>query len=258
MTKTAGNILPLALIMTFVVLLSGIAVGTIVLEGLQRARETNDSISAYYMADSGIERELFEIRKNGRTLTDVAALGSDYPNGGTWASTAALEQSMEKIVDRVTVNDFTVIDLFDPDSLGAAANVDDLHIAWTGNGALDVGYAQWQTGGTVVWPSDDAAVSQVGVGNSMNIILDPTKGYRIRVRARDADAEHVVISATKAGVTVPFPGNITLGAEGTFGKATQKITVSMPKSDVLSGVFSYVIFSECQLLKGVPGAPVCP
>ena len=79
------------------------------------------------------------------------------------------------------------------------------------------------------------------VGNVMNVILDPTRGYRMRVRARDADAEHLVISATRGGVAVPFPGNITLGAEGTFGKATQKITVSMPKSDVLSGVFSFVI-----------------
>jgi hypothetical protein len=32
----------------------------------------------------------------------------------------------------------------------------------------------------------------------------------------------------------------------------------MPKSDVLSELYSYVVFSECQLLKGVSGTPLCP
>jgi hypothetical protein len=56
---------------------------------------------------------------------------------------------------------------------------------------------------------------------------------------------------------MPFPGDISLGAEGTYGKASQKIVVTMPKLDVLSGLYSFVIFSECQLVKGLPGAPIC-
>lgn len=253
-----GNILPLALIMTFMMLLSGIAVGTVVLEGSTQAKRADESVSAYYMADSGVERQLYDIRKRGQTLADIETLSSDYPNAGVWVSTAKIDQALQKVVDRIAVNDFSVVDLFDPDQLGAASQVDQVQITWIGDGSLEVSYAQWPSGGTVVWPSEDAYVVQVGMGNSMVVTLDPAHAYRLRIRPQQNDAQQVTIATYRGGAQVPFPGDITLGAEGTVGKATQKITVSMPKSDVLSGLYSYVIFSECQVLKGVPGVPACP
>ncbi|MBI4139155.1 hypothetical protein HY479_03330 [Candidatus Uhrbacteria bacterium] len=254
-----GNILPLALIMTFTILLAGIGIGTVVLEGSQRARDTDDSVSAYYMADSGIERELFEIRKRNQTAAFAAGLASSYPNAGAWASTSALEQADQKVFSLIAAEDFRVIDLFDPDSLGAAPDVDEIDISWSGGGDLEVGYAQWASGATVIWPSEDSYVIQHGFSPSMVIPgLDPTKAYRIRIKAQDVDASNVTVTVRKGGVVKPFPGDLVLSAEGTYGKATQNIVVTLPKSDVLSGLYSFVVFSECQLLKGVGGMPVCP
>ena len=88
--------------------------------------------------------------------------------------------------------------------------------------------------------------------------LDPNHAYRIRLRAVNGTATNVTVQVYRGGTLVAFPGDITLGAEGTYGRATQKITVTMPKLDVLSGLYSFVVFSECQLLKGVGGSPTCP
>ncbi len=257
--QRAGNILPLALMMTFVMLLVGIGLATVVLEGSRRARDTENSIAAYYMADAGIERQLFEIRKRQQTLADVAQLASAYPNAGKWVSTAGLEQSIQKNIPYVTETEFATLDLFDPDQLGVSANIDSLKITWTGDAELEVGYAQWTAGSTVLWPTEDPYVVQHGFGPSLDIGgLDPNRGYRLRLKAVHGTATNVVVQVFLNGQAQSFPGDVVLSAEGTYGAATQKIAVSMAKSDVLSQLYSYVLFSECQILKGVPGVPVCP
>src|SRR5579859_5313006 len=90
-TRSPGSILPLALIMTLTIVLAGIGIGTVVLQGSQRAKDTDASVAAYYMADSGIERQLFEVRKNSQTVDYLNSLGDSYGNGGTWVSTGAYE-----------------------------------------------------------------------------------------------------------------------------------------------------------------------
>ena len=110
-----------------------------------------------------------------------------------------------------------------------------------------------------MWPSDDSFVIQYGFAPAMDISgLDPTKAYRLRLRALNGDVSNLTIQVSRGGAVMPFPGDITLGAQGNYGNATQKIVVTMPKLDVLSGLYSFVVFSECQLVKGLPGTPVCP
>jgi hypothetical protein len=257
--KRPGNILPLTLLITFTMLLAGIGIGTVVLEGSQRAKDTDESVSAYYMADSGIERQLYEIRRRSQSLDAVAMVSSTYPNAGKWVSTAGLEQAEQKVIPTVSETNFSVIDLFEPDELSAAAGIDEIRIRWSGGAELEAGYAQWTSGSTVIWPAEDSFVVQLGFAPEMTIAgLDPSRAYRIRLRALNGTAENVTVQVYRSGAVQSFPGDIALGAEGTYGKATQNIVVTMPKLDVLSGLYSYVVFSECQLLKGVGGAPICP
>jgi hypothetical protein len=152
-----------------------------------------------------------------------------------------------------------VIDLFDPINLGSAGGVDQLQIDWSGATQLEIGYAQWTSGSIVTWPSEDSYVFQTGFGPSYTVAgLDATKAYRFRIKAMNGDATNVVVTAFNGGSPVTFPGDVTLSAEGTYGKATQKTAVTLPKLDVLSDIYGFVLFSECQILKGVEGVPVCP
>jgi hypothetical protein len=84
------------------------------------------------------------------------------------------------------------------------------------------------------------------------------KAYRLRLRALNGEVTGATAKVYRNDAQMPFPGDITLGAAGTYGKATQSIVVTMPKLDVLSGLYSFVVFSECQLVKGLPGEPTCP
>ncbi len=263
-----GNILPLALIMMLTILMAGIGLGTVVLEGSRRAKAMDASVAAYYLADSGIERQLYEVRKNNQTVNYLNTLGGSYFNGGSWVSTGAYEPIVSKKISMVSTSSFAVIDLFDPDNLGTMLGVASMTVTWekdptclapTSN--IEVSYAYWEiVGGVPEWPSDNQFVVLPKNGAGLMTVgpLDPNRAYRIRLKAFDCPAINMEVELYDA-VSQPkaFPGDITLGAEGTYSKATQKISVTMPKLDVLSGLFSYVIFSECTLVKGT-GVQECP
>jgi hypothetical protein len=270
----SGNILPFALIMTMTILLAGIGIGTVVLEGVKRAKDTDESVGAYYMADSGVERQLFEIRKNNQTLSFVNSLDEKtppiYPSGRSWKSTGAFEAPTVKTIPSVATSSFAVLDLFNPDDLLVKPGIGVVKIAWSSGtcspslpAKLEASYAYWDLSGpTPTWPSDNQYVvlSKSTAGTLDLSSLDPNRAYRLRLRFFDCPASNVTVTTYEADGTTPkpFPGDITLSAEGTYGRATQKIAVTMPKQDVLSGLFGYVIFSECTLYKGEGTAPVCP
>lgn len=267
--KRPGNILPLALLMTMTVLLASIGVGTIVLEGAGSARTTDQSVAAYYMADAGIERQLYEVRKNNAALADLPALGGLYVNGGAWVSTAGLEQASVKKIPYVATSSFAVIDIFDPDNLTTPPGVAGMTISWSKDpscsgpvSTLEASYGFWSiVNGAPKFPDGQSFFVLPKTSTSPITVsgLDPNSSYRIRLRSYGCPATSVSVTLVDAlGRPKNFPGDITLGAEGTFGKATQKIAVIMPKLDVLSGLFGYVIFSECSLVKDPNQAQVCP
>ena len=59
-----GSALMLALFMLAGMLVVAMGIGNIVISGIKTSRVQTDSTKAFYAAESGIEKTLFEIRKN--------------------------------------------------------------------------------------------------------------------------------------------------------------------------------------------------
>ena len=283
----AGNALPLALMMTRVIMLAGMGLGLVVIEQNRRSIETDQAIYSYYMADAGIERQLYDVRKQNVTLTTYQNKSVNYPNGGTWLSTTGLVNVSSKTYASVVKDQFATVDLFDPDNVSVPSNVCKLEVSWVNdpntctNGAnaqIEASYGYWTIDpvtGIPSWPTDNQFVvltksiqgnTSVYPGSTMVISgLQPTQAYRIRLRSYYCNALSVKVQAYAINsgtgqcdqTNFSFPGDITLSAQGSYGVSSQKITVTMPKLDVLSGVFSYVVFSECSIVKGT-GTITCP
>ncbi len=267
MFMSRGSILPLALIMTLTILLAGIGLSTIVIEGVRRAKGTDQSVAAYYMSDAGIERQLYAVRKQNATLSSLSDLKATYPDGAGWKSTGYLEpaEAVQRLATLKTTA-FAVLDLFDPDDVYKAPGVAKV-TAWWASGSecgstkagLEIDYASVKTSGAGFVETDfklaRAETSPFTVSG-----LNPSLPYRLRLKAFNCLAKDVYLTLYDVfGAPVNFFGNIALGSEGTYGQATQKIVVTMPKQDILSGLFGgYVLFSECQVLKGGTGIPICP
>jgi len=259
-----GNILPLALVITATILLAGFSLGIIVLESLKRTAETDASTVAYYAADAGIEKQLYEVRKKYADISDLSAMGESYANGSAWqAASSGFIQTQSKVFPVLNEGDFQFVDLFYPDNVGASGGIGRVQWSWVGPGApceVELGYSEWDFGSGEVIPENFAI--ERGIANPSSKNLNPLSAYRLRFRPRKCDITNLEVKVfTNPGdvVPVPFPGDITLGSEGTYDNTTQAISVTMPRQDVLSGVFSYVIFTECTLFKDPSGvAPICP
>ncbi|OGL79200.1 hypothetical protein A3E39_04830 [Candidatus Uhrbacteria bacterium RIFCSPHIGHO2_12_FULL_60_25] len=261
-----GNILPLALVIMSSILLAGIGLGIVVLDSIRRSADTDASMVAYYAADAGIERQLYDLRKKNATIPSLAALNASYGNGSSWvAQSSGFLQTLAKNFSTISKGDFQFVDLFDPDNVGLAGGVTRVDWSWEagsdcggGPPEVELGYAKWLSGGSVL-PQDFTIVR--GLTSPQVTTLDPTKGYRLRFRPKGCAAANLKaeVSPGVAYAPMAFPGDITIGSTGAYKKTTQAISVQAPRQDILSGVFSYVIFSECQLIKDPTNpAPPCP
>ncbi|MDD5726334.1 MAG: hypothetical protein PHC53_02885 [Patescibacteria group bacterium] len=267
--KLRGNITAFAIILVAMVLLLGIAVGVVVLEGSRRAIETDRAIGAYYMANSGIEMQLYDVRKNNAKLSAESTAASIYPGGSSWKSTTGYETSTVKTIPLLGEEELSFVDLFDPDNIGQQSNVASASLIWdAGAGGcqpdLEIGYTVWDVGVTVTWPSNAAdyiiVIAPYASHLGFNVgSLDVTKAYRMRIRPLKCSAKDINVSLLDSlSHPLAYPGDITLGSEGSYQKTTQRLRVTMPRQDILSGIFSYIVFSQEQLCKRVGGAGVCP
>lgn len=265
MIYAKGNILPLAIVITATIMLAGVTLGSIVIESLKRSVETDNSVVAYYTADAGVERQLYALRKQGATVSSLDPMTNSFPNSSSWASEDGSHyvNTTVKTFSTLTPADVQFVDLYDPDNLGAAAGIGQVRWQWTdptGTCQVELGYANW-TSGSVVIP--DTFQFYTSAGGSGSQILSPTKAYRLRFRSKTCTITNLQVRVyANAGSPTPltFPGDITVAAEGTYRQSKQAIAVTMPRQDVLSSVFNYVIFSECSLIKDDSGgvSTVCP
>ncbi len=246
----------------------GIGVGMVVMQGLEQSRNIDKSVAAYYMANSGIELQLFGVRKDNRTLTEMASASNIYPNGNSWESTTGYEAIGVKTISYLPEEELTFVDLFDADDISSASNVAKVNISWQPGDdcgptspEFEVAYATWEfSAGGIIWPSDsNYTIWPFNPVSPMSISpLDPAQSYRLRLRPFNCSVKDVQITMYDAyNNLLDYPGDIVLGSEGTYEGSTQKLSVSMPRQDILSGIFSYIVFSQEQLCKKVGLAGTC-
>jgi hypothetical protein len=269
-SQRPGNILPLALVIMTSILLAGLGLGMIVLASLRRTAEVDASTVSYYAADAGVERQLYELRKQAATVPSLATLNGTFSNGSTWSTpTSTYLQTTIKTFSTISSTTFQFVDLYDPDNISAAAGVGRVDWSWsagsdcTGGIAPDVelGYSEWLSGGSVL-PSQFTIDLGTTEGGEVTL-LNSLRGYRLRFRPKQCSASNLRVtlcptSSACSPTYLSFPGDITVSAEGKYLKTTQNISVTVPRQDVLSGVFTYALFSECQLYKNPDSPIVCP
>lgn len=266
-----GNIVALALTLVSLLLMLGAAIGVMVMEGSKRAQEMDRAIGAYYMANAGIEQQLYGIRKENKTLAQVASASSTYPGATKWISTTGFDTPATKTFTTLGQEQLAFVDLFDPDNISSTANADRVTISWQPGADcaakgyafpdMEVGTAEWQiSGGTITWPTATAnyTIWPFSVSPMTVSPLDPAKAYRLRLRPFKCGASNVQVTFWNGAAQINYPGDIVLGSQGTYGRTTQKLTVTMPRQDILSGLFSYTVFSQEALCKKVGSAGTCP
>ncbi len=157
------------------------------------------------------------------------------------------------------------VDLYDPDG-GTAAGVESVKIEWApdcvapATSNVEVAYIGWDV--AMGWSASSEQRFQYSYLASpvINNGFASNKSYRLRIKSLYCNANNVTVTAwggDNAGAPQKeIPARIVLSSVGEYGALEQAIRMNMPRKSPMSGLYDYVLFSECSLVKGE--ASTCP
>lgn len=240
------------------ILLGGMAVGSLVLREIRAARNADASQVAYYAAESGNERALYEIRKLGISPRALAA-EADFENGASYRRD--IVQEAAPIFTAIAQDGVYELVLYDPAAVPPSGGVAELVIDWEADcgtaSVLEITSLTFEPG--VGWTPSITKFRYPNDGPVSYFLSDPAQNAaRVRLRAERCDATNVRIDALDAGgAPVPFPDRVAIVSTGEYHGTRQASQVIAPTVTSLSGIFDFVLFSECEIAKG-GAAPTCP
>jgi hypothetical protein len=238
-------------------LISAIAIGlsVVVLSQVNTTRDINFAVSSYYSADSALDQGLWIIKQARRdnlditsTLAKLTKTGALSDARATWKRTAVAKNETVKF--DLGAEQVVSVELYNPASADYANAPQKIKVAWTdptGLANIQVSWVGWVPAGFVggngdffPFPND----SVVNISDSSR----PTRIY-LRIRAKDHGVTNLTVQSFKSDDTlIDIPSQITLTVTGNFPtgalSSKQALSASVPWILPLSGLYSYVLYSE--------------
>jgi hypothetical protein len=278
----SGVVLLLALLIVSVVLGSAGILSNLVIRSIQQTRLIDQSMQAFYGAESGAERALYQVRRR-EAIPDCAALtlGSVCQANGTcslnpdvacitatngtlalgsgWKANASNEMSTEVLLKK---GGSFQIDLFNPYQ-ASAANINQVVLAndvpnlslyseFTNvTNILNVGLSNCQSQ-PPVFKGFIQTPAAIGSLDGKSILAQCSYSFRLNYPL-DSSGEQSLISITvfnqDSNTQLPIPSRLTITTSALFGKSYQSLTIKTPVRPPVSGLYDFVLFSEQPLVK---------
>ena len=262
----SGTVLLFALLIIAGVTATALVMGFLITKELQQAKNIDNSIVAYYTAESGIEDALYQVRKTGLTQSQIDSGVLDgsqsLSNNSLWERTVKWPEVINGFIKQ---NQFLALDLYEPSQTSSGADIGSLLIGWTdgnsGNSVepwLEITLLEWQPSiSGVDWGTAQKHITnKVMFATSESpqyINLTANKCYRIKLKSLYDDIAGLVVRAYSGengtGAVRRFIGSFVVNSTGRFGSSRQAIKVNVLHQAPLSGIFDYIIFSEESLIK---------
>jgi len=276
-----GNVLLLALLVMAGIMTAGLAIGAIILNEIRQARNIDFASVAYFAAEAGVEQALYKFRKEDAVINcptgvcdenGFCTLGEkescikqdgNLNNGSSW-SRNVIDKEWQ-IYGKIKKDESVQVDLFDPAGT-SAAGVESIKIEWTPQcvppaaSMIEVSYIAWNP--LIGWVTESEQRFKYSAVDSpvINNGFSSAKSYRVRIKAFYCDISNLVFTAwanNDAGAPqVEIPARVVLNSVGSFSNLRQAIKMTMPRRSPMSGLYDYVLFTECSLVKGEE--PTCP
>lgn len=259
-TRERGAVLLLSLFVMSGVTIAAVGMSALIIGSLQQSRVIDNAIIAYYAAETGIEDAIYRARLTGNLPTSQSS--PQFLSSGTSWTRAVTDRESVIYAGAIPEDGTYEIALYDPDAPTAAQNIGRVLVTWeddcSGCTVLQANLVGWTSGGAVLW--DPNAETSLHTWNASGVSLtmpDPSRLYRLRLHALEGRMRNVQIRAYDgSNAQTTLPGRIRVDSVGSYANVRQRITATMPRNVPLSGIFDFVIFSECSLVKG--GAISCP
>jgi len=278
----SGVVLLLALLIVSVVLGSAGVLSNLVIRSIQQTRLIDQSMQAFYGAESGAERALYQVRRR-EAIPDCAVLTSGsvcQANGacsldpdvacitttngtlalGTgWNANATNEMSTEVLLKR---GGSFQLDLFNPYQ-ASAANINQvvldndvpnlsLYAEFTNvTNILNVGLSNCQNQ-PPVFKGFIQTPAAIGSLDGKSILAQCSYSFRLNYPL-DSSGEQSLITIMvfnqDSDTQLPIPSRLTITTSAVFGKSYQSLTIKTPVRPPVSGLYDFVLFSEQPVVK---------
>jgi hypothetical protein len=264
----AGNTLLLAMLIMSGIIAVSTATSRLILNEFLQSLQLDKATVAFYAAEAGVEKSLFEVRKKDFSPEELAGSGLL----SNQASYELITKDNESVLYASLDQDETYqLDLFDNDSLQALSSpIRSIRISWEGPGSyLEVTWRAWKTDGSIQQSgnlyTDGAYISQASSPYYFQFYDSSVYLYRVRISARGAAVNNMAISAygnlnpvancnPLTACQVSIPGRVSIKAigeypDGSLNASRQAILTTMPQTSPLAGLYDYVLFSEEEIKK---------
>lgn len=257
-------------------LITAIAVGlsVAIMNMVNTTRDINYSITSFYAADSALDQGLWTIKQAryddlsiDDTLDKLGRIGN--PDVDTlsdpraaWKRTAVTANETVKF--DLGTEQSVVVELYNPISGVPADAPQKIQLWWhdsSGLAKVQVSWVGWTQGGFnggngdfFPYPSTcDASGDCTGDIVNVNDPALPTRIY-LRIRAKDHGITNLTVQSLKGdGTVIDIPSQIVLTVIGEYPtgiiSSKQALSAAVPWLVPVSGLYSYVLYSETALNK---------
>lgn len=293
--KQAGSILLLALLILSSSLLTGLTVATIILSEVRQSRNLDEAVISYHLASSGIEQALYYYRKDRVSFDSlVPEVQSGQPPAGSeepcnfssanflgecdyyYEKAASRSFPLAKgkikqinLFNRNLINgygaEYLEIDWWDEtpgNSLEPWLEMEIIEIPndWDGSPAREsINLTRLCSDGSAFYPADDTSgntVSECGQWVE-DTHISTNKNYKVRFRSLYDDVR-VTVMARDGSDNIVGSGQVHIYANGFYHSANQALRAEVSDIGVTKGFADYVIFSDCDVVKGLGSPSLCP
>lgn len=268
----SGTILLLSLLILSSMIIAAAGLGTLILDSLQQTRAVDSAVLAYAAAESGIEQGIYLARCrnswDARCVGGLPTAETDRPlaNGSSWSRTSA---DWEPLLYMELPQDGTAeIALFDPNNPLEDTSIDQVVLSWRPPLAgetpiLRATMTSWPTGSSSAWSVQGDGSSPLSIITDYTSTVSPANfpvilsgnPARLRMRVEKAPLRGIQVKLYTDDIPpkqLNVPARIRIEANGDYSGVRQKLTARMPRMMPLSGMFDFVMFSQCSLVKGIP------
>jgi len=264
--QNRGSILLLAMMVMAGIVTVSLGTATLVISEIQQSLKLDQAVVAYYAAESGVERSLFQARKKTFNPEALSALSKILANNAEYQLVASSTENV--LYATLTEDESYQLDLYEPNSFSQLDNpIKSIGLSWDGAASwLEINWSCWNTTGNLGNPRSSylprpAGTVYINLYESPSCIL-----YRVRLIARQAAANNIQIRAYNeldpaaicgnppTACQASIPSRVRIKGIGQYPAGSDKasrqaILVTMPQKSPIYGLYDYVIFSDEEIKK---------
>lgn len=266
----SGSVILLSLMIISAVLSSALYINVISIRGMRQSQNIDNSIVAFYAAESGNEQAIYYLRK----VEDVNISDLIVPGGSVEVMNSLRSREISDEIKNVLISlkkDETYqLDLFEQDNLNFSSNINYLDLSWDGNCAnpkIELTVNEWEAENNVSWGDmrDQMHINKCLITSPTkidksgkicsDIVLNGDMAYQFRFKALNCDIFNLNIKAfDNKGEQISFRNIYNINSVGEYPinsnqSNRQALNINLRKASPLSGLFDYVLFSEESLIK---------